>query len=505
MPDPHIEAARASVPVHDLLADETLRRSAVFRWRIWMGRPLVRPSSNGDANRESLPRDIAPYRFPINVIRGIGCFLFAATLSLVIWGLAPFLVMWGVGAVLGHSAPYTGGMTGVLGLLVIAVGVTTLVLSSELDDARRHALEWTRASYAGLALPVLMYLTASGGAGDFTIFNQPLSKTPDVRLWLAFYSYMYLDIISFGAIESLVGELTSLRPASFTASLFTFLTQFMMTASILFHAFKYFTRRVFATEEFSGTFPQLLTRLNDVAPAGQRCYVLPLYVEQRLAATPLPTPANELFELSQRDVRINVSKQFRSANWQFLKPGIVLQVVVIAVTSVALILALLPLGTLGAMIVIAAVLGGLTIGIVLPGIARARRTAEVVRCGSQLRQLGQACLVYASERGRFPASLEELVELEGSLEPALLCPTVSRKQDLASGRSPTTRAEALRTTRYVYVADGRRASTASADEPLIYEQPDAHDGRGGNVLYSDGSVQWVNAQELEKLAARAAG
>jgi len=484
-----------------------MRRSAVFRWRIWTGRPLLRAGTDGAADPASLPRAIAPYPFPINVIRGVGTFLFAATISLVIWGLLPFLLIWGVGELLGHPAPYVGGMTGVLGLLVFAVGVTTLVLSAELDDKRRSVLEWVRAGYAGLALPVLMYLTASGGPGEFTVFNQPTSNTPDIRLWLAFYSYMYLDIISFGAIESLVGELTSLRPASFTASLFTFLTQFLMTASILFHAFKHFTRRVFATEEFSGTFQELLARLNDVAPAGQKCYVMPMYVEQQVATTTVPTPADGLFELSQRDALINVPKRFRSANWQFLKPGVVLQGVVVAVTGLALVMALLPLGTWVAMGLIIGVLAVLTLAIalLLPNLIRARDQAEAILCGSQLRQLGQACLLFAAEHGRFPGSLGEVLETDGSTELALLCPTERRTRRLIRRGSPPTRAEILRMTRYVYLADGRRPSEMSTDDPLIYEHPDCHGGRGGNVLYGDGSVAWVSARDLKTIAAKAMG
>jgi prepilin-type processing-associated H-X9-DG protein len=45
----------------------------------------------------------------------------------------------------------------------------------------------------------------------------------------------------------------------------------------------------------------------------------------------------------------------------------------------------------------------------------------------------------------------------------------------------------------------------AAKEILIYELPSHHGGRGGNVAYCDGHVEWLDASALEQAIAKLAG
>src|SRR4051794_9460134 len=57
----------------------------------------------------------------------------------------------------------------------------------------------------------------------------------------------------------------------------------------------------------------------------------------------------------------------------------------------------------------------LLISILLPSLNRARETANRVKCGSNLRQIGQALLLYSNEnKGNFPRTLYDPVAAQTS-------------------------------------------------------------------------------------------
>jgi hypothetical protein len=126
-----------------------------------------------------------------------------------------------------------------------------------------------------------------------------------------------------------------------------------------------------------------------------------------------------------------------------------------------------------------------------PSVHRAREAARRSTCASNLMQIGLALQRYASNNGgRFPDSLEMLV-LDGSLPAELLvCP--SSKDTAAPGASPGEQVASLAKGNhesYAYVGKGMRMGPGK--RAVAYEPLDHHENEGVNVLYSDGSVQFL--------------
>jgi hypothetical protein len=126
-----------------------------------------------------------------------------------------------------------------------------------------------------------------------------------------------------------------------------------------------------------------------------------------------------------------------------------------------------------------------------PSVHRAREAARRSTCASNLMQIGLALQRYTSNNGgRFPDSLEMLV-LDGSLPVELLvCP--SSKDTVAPGASPGEQAANLAAgghESYAYLGKGMRMGPGK--RVVAYERLDDHENEGMNVLYSDGSVQFL--------------
>ena len=66
----------------------------------------------------------------------------------------------------------------------------------------------------------------------------------------------------------------------------------------------------------------------------------------------------------------------------------------------------------------------LLVSILLPSLNRARETANRVKCGSNMRQIGQGILLYANEnRGNYPPNLGILVKTEELVPQVFVCPS----------------------------------------------------------------------------------
>jgi prepilin-type processing-associated H-X9-DG protein len=124
----------------------------------------------------------------------------------------------------------------------------------------------------------------------------------------------------------------------------------------------------------------------------------------------------------------------------------------------------------------------------------ARPRANQIKCASNLRQIGQGIMLYASDYGQYPDTLERL--LENDLDAAvMICP--SSEHTRAQGDDlPSLLADFRKPGRcsYVYVAGLSSNSPASAI--LAYELSDNHkwERAGMNVLFNDGHVEWVDGQ-----------
>jgi prepilin-type processing-associated H-X9-DG protein len=138
-----------------------------------------------------------------------------------------------------------------------------------------------------------------------------------------------------------------------------------------------------------------------------------------------------------------------------------------------------------------------------PWITASRRPAvDRAKCASNLRQIGQAIELYAKENGnRFPPNLKELLRTQ-DISPELM--TCAASDDVtATGNSPE---QVLADfddpvghhCSYVYFGRGL-TWPAGADVPIASEPLSNHDGKGANILFGDGHVEFYEPDEVERI------
>ena len=147
----------------------------------------------------------------------------------------------------------------------------------------------------------------------------------------------------------------------------------------------------------------------------------------------------------------------------------------------------------------------LAAAIILPSMGRPRESSQRVKCASNLRQIGQAMLLYANENaGRYPPTIGLLLATQDMTSECFVCP--SSDLDKAPGATNAQQATALAATpakhlSYVYLAAGQTLNGSPADAIHAYEPPANHDDDGMNVLYADGRVEWLNIAEAKRVLA----
>ena len=138
-----------------------------------------------------------------------------------------------------------------------------------------------------------------------------------------------------------------------------------------------------------------------------------------------------------------------------------------------------------------------------PAIARARRKAEQIRCASNMRQLSMAMMMYAQDNGgAVPPHLDVLQKYLGAA-PAFAgvctCPEAAKHAVPPASTGSGTKYS------YVYVLPpvARLAQIrSSSTTPAAYEPLANHGGRGANVVYWDGHVEWHYAATAQALIAK---
>jgi len=123
------------------------------------------------------------------------------------------------------------------------------------------------------------------------------------------------------------------------------------------------------------------------------------------------------------------------------------------------------------------------ISIMLPSLARARELSKRAVSAANLRGVGVACMMYASNHdGMLPPDLNTLVK-EGMLTPqALISPN-----DDSGGPS------------YQYVAGGLKHDDLDSRAAIAYEGRGLNRGEGGNVLFADGHVEFLKMPEYGRV------
>jgi len=127
-----------------------------------------------------------------------------------------------------------------------------------------------------------------------------------------------------------------------------------------------------------------------------------------------------------------------------------------------------------------------------------------IKCASNMRQIGLGAIMYAaSNGGRFPDDLDTLMDSQDLSPVVLMCPDSTG--DVPA--EPTTR-EVVSTMRksnlisYTYAGKGL-TTQASAHTVLLYERLGSH-GDGMNVLFADGHVEYLDANEAQTVLKQAA-
>lgn len=132
------------------------------------------------------------------------------------------------------------------------------------------------------------------------------------------------------------------------------------------------------------------------------------------------------------------------------------------------------------------------IAVLMPTMCGSRETANRVKCGANLKQIGSALHDYANAHdGHYPDTLEQLVLANPDLpKTAFVCP--SSNDEAATGNTPADVAASFSQPHhlsYLYLGKGLTTS-AKDDTPLMAEPLDNHDNDGASILFTDGHVDF---------------
>jgi len=143
----------------------------------------------------------------------------------------------------------------------------------------------------------------------------------------------------------------------------------------------------------------------------------------------------------------------------------------------------------------------LLVSILLPSLNRARETANRVKCGSNMRQIGQAMLLYSNEnKSKFPADLGTLVKTEEISIECFTCPSSNTEipPEVRAGNPDVQVKWVNEHSDYVYLGKGHKNSD-SPEVVMLYEKAEDHDRDGMNMLFADGHVEFMTLPAAMKL------
>jgi prepilin-type processing-associated H-X9-DG protein len=147
---------------------------------------------------------------------------------------------------------------------------------------------------------------------------------------------------------------------------------------------------------------------------------------------------------------------------------------------------------------------GTLVAILLANLQSDRTTSPRVRSASNLRQIGQAILLYTNDyNGQYPDSFGTILLNEDITSAVFVSPL--RSETPADG--PTTQAVADQLSdashlSYVYLGRGFTTKTATANDVIAYELPGEPNG-GANILFGDGHVEYDDGNVMTKIVGRA--
>lgn len=131
----------------------------------------------------------------------------------------------------------------------------------------------------------------------------------------------------------------------------------------------------------------------------------------------------------------------------------------------------------------------LLVSILLPSLNRMRETSGRLPCPSNLKQIGQAILLYANQNaGAMPDSFATILRTQDLTPKVLICPSDDARAaaDVASFRGDE------RDCSYVYVGDGVPNAAIGNSDIVAFDRPDTHAPDGINALFGDGHVEYLD-------------
>ena len=124
-----------------------------------------------------------------------------------------------------------------------------------------------------------------------------------------------------------------------------------------------------------------------------------------------------------------------------------------------------------------------------------REAAQRIKCGSNLRQIGQVLRAYVMDQGAYPPDLETLVAVSDLVDQVFVCPS----RESAPGPPPY---QLGRNCDYIYLASGLGPDIPGHQivvlEPIFHPGTE-RDAPGANVLYADGSVHFLTEANARTL------
>jgi len=142
---------------------------------------------------------------------------------------------------------------------------------------------------------------------------------------------------------------------------------------------------------------------------------------------------------------------------------------------------------------------GLMVSILLPSLNRARETANRVKCASNMRQIGQAILLYSNEnRGKYPDDLGMLITTQDIGVEVFTCPSGNVTPPAKRDDLDAMTAWVNENSPYVYRGKGMTSSELP-DTVVLYEKAEDHDEDGMNMLLGDGHVEFVQMERAMEM------
>jgi prepilin-type processing-associated H-X9-DG protein len=124
-----------------------------------------------------------------------------------------------------------------------------------------------------------------------------------------------------------------------------------------------------------------------------------------------------------------------------------------------------------------------------------------IDCASNMRQIGQAILLYEQQNhGTLPDRLESLFLIDGVSAEIFVCPRYAEKAPTSRPADDLGIVPKNVRTNYVYRGAGLTKDSPS-QTVVLYEPLINHDDDGSNVLFVDGHVEWSSPKGLAKLLA----